>query len=91
MNLRKKRKALFVFGNGLYSGKRNKNKYTSEKKKKKKKRRKTNDESKNGGECERRHRVPIYGEDCNLRIHVVHIILLHQMASLFKARFLKGI
>lgn len=26
---------------------------------------------------------------CNLRIHDVHIILLRQMASLFKARFLK--
>lgn len=42
-----------------------------------------------GGECER-NRVPIC-ERRNLRIYDVHIILLRQMASLFKARFLKGI
>lgn len=55
----------------------------------KKKTNKTQSErEKTSARKETSHIVPIC--ECNFRIHDVHIILLRQMASLFKARFLKG-
>lgn len=85
-----KRKAIFSFAIAIWIGQKEekKHKYTRRSWAEKKKKNYIK-KSGGGGECER-NRVPIC-ERRNLRIYDVHIILLRQMASLFKARFLKGI